>query len=373
MWKPAAGEFPFPNRAALPSPLVNTVINELVNVATMNGAALSGSGGSETQIRDAIMAYVASMLPTSVGDVTIGYTTTGNISLSGLGTQAGGDWTAALAAGDIVLAKDQATASQNGWYVAASGAWARASWADVSAEVQLKNGSLTRIAGGVTLADSLWMLTTDGTITLGTTGLTFSREDSTPGIYGPLSVPTGTTLTVGSANYLNYYVGVSAGSWTMPSAAATPTSKPIAISNLGVGVLTLNAVGGSNFYARGVGGAVTINLAQGESVSLVSDGANWIQLNGNQVPLGVNQTYQDMSGSRAVNTTYTNSKSRPRFVLVSSGVVNSNYYFYINGSAVAMRGNTSGTSIGGFCMIIPPGATYSMNAASYNYWWELDS
>ena len=37
------------------------------------------------------------------------YTTTGNINLSGLATQAGGDWPAALTAGDRVLVKDQAT------------------------------------------------------------------------------------------------------------------------------------------------------------------------------------------------------------------------------------------------------------------------
>lgn len=55
------------------------------------------------------------------------YTTTANITLSGLGTQAGGDWSATMTAGDVVLVKNQSTASQNGVYVSAAGAWARIS------------------------------------------------------------------------------------------------------------------------------------------------------------------------------------------------------------------------------------------------------
>jgi hypothetical protein len=53
------------------------------------------------------------------------FSTTGNVSLSGLSTQAGGDWPGSLTAGQIILAKNQATASQNGLWVAESGAWIR--------------------------------------------------------------------------------------------------------------------------------------------------------------------------------------------------------------------------------------------------------
>lgn len=99
------------------------------------------------------------------------YTTTGNINLSGLATQAGGDWPAALTAGDRVLVKDQATGANNGLYVAAAGAWARAADADASAEVT--PGMLVTIEEGTTLADTVWELTTNGPIVLGTTALTF--------------------------------------------------------------------------------------------------------------------------------------------------------------------------------------------------------
>jgi phage-related tail fiber protein len=99
------------------------------------------------------------------------YTTTGDINLSGLATQASGDWPAALTAGDRVLAKDQATGANNGLYIAAAGAWARAADADADAEVT--PGMLVTIEEGATLADTVWELTTNGPIVLGTTALTF--------------------------------------------------------------------------------------------------------------------------------------------------------------------------------------------------------
>ena len=77
-----------------------------------------------------------------------------------------------LVAGDRVLVKEQGTASENGIYVAvASGAASRAPDADSSAEVT--TGMFTFVSEGTVNADSGWVLATNDTITLGTTGLTF--------------------------------------------------------------------------------------------------------------------------------------------------------------------------------------------------------
>ena len=79
-----------------------------------------------------------------------------------------------LVAGDRVLLKNQTTETENGIYVAvASGAGAasRATDADTSAEVT--TGMFTFVSEGTTNADSGWVLTTNDTITLGTTNLTF--------------------------------------------------------------------------------------------------------------------------------------------------------------------------------------------------------
>jgi len=88
-----------------------------------------------------------------------------------------------LATGDRILIKDQSSGAENGIYiVAASGAPARAADADTSAEVT--PGMVVPVEQGTTNGDKLFMLTTNGPITLGSTALTFS-------VYGASSAPSG--------------------------------------------------------------------------------------------------------------------------------------------------------------------------------------
>ncbi|WP_434155796.1 phage tail protein [Pseudomonas sp. JZ134] len=107
--------------------------------------------------------------------------TTANITLSGLQTIDG----IALVAGDRVLVKSQTTANGNGIYVAGSGGWLRAADADENAEVT--PGLTVFVEQGTTQADTIWKLTTDAPITLGSTELAFA--DITAG-YAPLASPT---------------------------------------------------------------------------------------------------------------------------------------------------------------------------------------
>ena len=95
--------------------------------------------------------------------------TTANITLSNTQTIDG----VALSVGDRVLVKDQSTASQNGIYVVAAGAWTRASDFDNTPGTEITSGAFAFVEEGTTNSDSGWVLTTDGTITLGTTSLTF--------------------------------------------------------------------------------------------------------------------------------------------------------------------------------------------------------
>jgi hypothetical protein len=79
-----------------------------------------------------------------------------------------------LATGDRVLVKNQSSGAENGIYVVqVSGAAVRATDADSSAEVTA--GMFTFVAEGTVNADSGWVLTTNDTITLGTTALTFAQ------------------------------------------------------------------------------------------------------------------------------------------------------------------------------------------------------
>jgi len=98
-------------------------------------------------------------------------TTGSDISLSNTTTSIDG---VTLSDGDRVLVKDQSTGSENGIYVVStSGAWSRATDADSSAEVTA--GLFTFVAEGSVNGDSGWVLSTNDTITLDTTALTFAK------------------------------------------------------------------------------------------------------------------------------------------------------------------------------------------------------
>jgi hypothetical protein len=93
--------------------------------------------------------------------------TTGDINLTGTQTIDG----VTLVEGDRVLVKNQDTASENGIWVVASGAWSRSSDADQDFEVT--PGMFTFVEEGTVNANSGWVLTTNGSITVGTTSLSF--------------------------------------------------------------------------------------------------------------------------------------------------------------------------------------------------------
>jgi len=112
--------------------------------------------------------------------------TTANITLSGAQSIDG----VSVIAGDRVLVKAQSTASANGIYLAAAGAWSRATDFDASAELL---GASCFVSEGTTLGNSVWVLTTDGPITLGSTSLTFTQTN------GGTSYTQGTGISIGGS------------------------------------------------------------------------------------------------------------------------------------------------------------------------------
>jgi len=69
-----------------------------------------------------------------------------------------------------VLVKDQTTASENGIYVVASGAWSRAIDMDAAGEF---SGTAVFVQEGTTHADTAFVCTNDGSVTVGTTAIAF--------------------------------------------------------------------------------------------------------------------------------------------------------------------------------------------------------
>jgi hypothetical protein len=104
--------------------------------------------------------------------VSVRAATTANITLSGAQTIDG----VSVVAGDRVLVKNQSTASQNGIYDVASGAWTRSS--DANTGAKLKQAT-TSIEEGTDNADTIYTCTANGTITVGSTSLPFARTSAT--------------------------------------------------------------------------------------------------------------------------------------------------------------------------------------------------
>jgi hypothetical protein len=106
-----------------------------------------------------------------------------NITLSGTQTVDG----VALAAGDRVIVAGQTTGSQNGLYVVATGAWTRTTDADAGSELV---NATAYVSEGTTYADTVWTVTTNAPVTIGTTTITWAQVNGG-------ALPQATTATAG--------------------------------------------------------------------------------------------------------------------------------------------------------------------------------
>jgi hypothetical protein len=128
-------------------------------------------------------------------------TTTANITLSSTQTIDG----VTLVANDRVLVKNQTTGSENGIYLVSAGSWTRATDFDGSPTTEVTPGAFVFVEEGTANADSGWVLTNNGTITIGTTALTFTQFSGAGQITaGNGLTKTGNTLdVVGTANRIS--------------------------------------------------------------------------------------------------------------------------------------------------------------------------
>jgi len=114
-----------------------------------------------------------------------------------------------LNTGDRILLKNQTTGSEDGIYtVNASGAPTRAKDFDTSTDA--RSGSLVLVQEGTTNADTIWQLTTNAPITLGSTSLTFTQVDASHNL---LSSKHGDTLS-GTVVRGDSIVGNSTPAWS---------------------------------------------------------------------------------------------------------------------------------------------------------------
>jgi hypothetical protein len=145
------------DQMAAPTAVVSLNSQRITNLATPTAATDAANKG-----------YVDAAVEGLSWKQAVRVATTANITLSGTQTIDG----VGVVANDRVLVKNQSTGAQNGIYVVAAGAWSRSADADAAEELR---GAAVLVREGTTQADSKWLMTTDGTITLGTTALTWTQ------------------------------------------------------------------------------------------------------------------------------------------------------------------------------------------------------
>ncbi|VVP80709.1 hypothetical protein PS925_00462 [Pseudomonas fluorescens] len=133
-----------------------------------------------------VMSYLAEELGKLDGKQSVRVAASSNIVLSGAKQIDG----VAVIAGDRVLVANQTLAKDNGLWIVGNGDWVRATDANSSAKVT--PGLTVMVEEGTASGDSLWHLTTNAPITLGTTALTFKmlagRTGIAAGTYKSLTV-----------------------------------------------------------------------------------------------------------------------------------------------------------------------------------------
>ena len=183
----------------------NTDITGLGTMSVQNANSVAITGGTATLTSAALTTGTISTTPSNATDIvnkdyvdsvaqglnvkaSCEYGTTGNITLSGLGTQAGGDWPSTLTAGTRILVKNQTAQADNGIYAASSSGWTRTADANTWNELV---SAFTFVHQGTTQSDTGWVCTIDPGGTLGVTPITWTQFSGA----GTYTAGTGLTLT----------------------------------------------------------------------------------------------------------------------------------------------------------------------------------
>jgi hypothetical protein len=150
------------------------------------------------------------------------------------------------------------------------------------------------------------------------------------------------------------------------------TDLAVADGGTGRSTLAANAV----LLGNGTDGINTV--APGTSGNyLTSNGTTWVSQTPPSPGLGIGgETWIDVTGSRALGTTYTNTYNKPIAVIVQVGAQSNGIYIYINGTLVIrhwydVNPGAGQVGYGSGMVIIPPGSTYSAGGGPLRLWWEL--
>lgn len=182
--------------------------------------------------------------------------TTANITLSGAQTIDG----VSVIAGDRVLVKNQSTGANNGVYVAAAGAWTRAT--DFDADAEVTGGAYVVVTEGTANGDTAWVLSTNDPITVGSTALVFTQFSGSGTVTGTSNR---VTVTGGQVDIAATYVGQTSLTTLGTVATGTWNGTTIAVANGGTGATTAAGaktnLGFVTKYTATIGDGVSTSIA----------------------------------------------------------------------------------------------------------------
>jgi hypothetical protein len=157
--------------AGIPATIVdddwaNAIQEEIAYVIEQNGIVLDKT--SRTQLKTAIQRMIDG------GDFkpSVKVASTAAINLAAPGANIDG---IAMVAGDRFLEKDHGTPALRGIYIWNGAAAAATRAIDFDENAEVTSGAKITVEQGTVNADTTWMLTTDGVIVLGATGLNFAN------------------------------------------------------------------------------------------------------------------------------------------------------------------------------------------------------
>jgi hypothetical protein len=185
--------------AAVNAALATANADIVVNSAQIDGLAYptspDGLNGEATNVGFVnIMAGATVKYPVKVA-------TTANVTLSGAQTVDGVLLT--VSQGQRVLVKNQTTTTENGIYQVNSGAWGLVSDYGSGFTKDHLAGFMVYVTEGSTQADTLWGVTNDGTITIGSTSLAFAQVDQKAVLAGTGLTRSTNTLSVNSSQSIS--------------------------------------------------------------------------------------------------------------------------------------------------------------------------